>query len=112
MRKLDDAVAKIRDRSSLYWMFYDPDELEDTDTIEVRLDCHSRLASEFQPPSGWDLHRIQGNDSFYIRRQQSTSESNIEEMLCEMLNFASAKGMKFHSWQAGSANLTPDHFHL
>jgi hypothetical protein len=101
MGYLKDAIDKIRDRSSIYWAFYYPAELGDVETVEVRLNGTSEFASEFDPPNGWVLHRIQWSDTFFIRRRQAMNESEIEKMLLEMLRFADEKGMQFHSWDAG-----------
>lgn len=52
MSKLGEAIARIRDRSSILWYFYDPAEAAETKTIEVRLNGSSEQAATFEPPAG------------------------------------------------------------
>lgn len=110
MNKLEDAIAKIWDRSSILWCFYDPAEAAETKTIEIRLNGSPEQAATFEPPAGWTLHRVQWGDTFFIRRRQPMSEARIEGMLCEMLEFAVEHRMQVQSWQTGPG-LTEDGFH-
>lgn len=110
MVQIDKILEEIRDGTSLYWAFYAPDDTGDVEAIEVRLNASIRSAKRFIAPNGWTLHRIQWNDTLFIRRQQQMDREAIEEMLCEMLQFAAVHGMTFHSWQAGPG-LPPDGFH-
>lgn len=110
MQTLDDAIGRIRDRSSLFWGFYDPGECQPTDTVEVRLIGTAEGIATFNPPDGWTVHRIQWGDTVFLRRRQSMAEAAIEAMLCDRLRFAETIRMRFWSWQAGVAHLVPDGF--
>lgn len=109
MSKLESLIASVKDRSSLLWMFYHPDEAANTEIVEIRLNGRDEQAASFIPPSTWNLHRIQWGNTFFVRRQQSMSEPQIEEMLCEMLHFANEHQMQVHSWDTGPG-LAPDGF--
>ena len=91
-------------------MFYHPDEVDDTEIVEVRLNGRDEQAALLIPPPSWNLHRIQWGNTFFIRRQQSMSEPQVEEMLCEMLHFANDHQMQVHSWATGP-DLAPNGFH-
>jgi len=103
------SIASVKDRSSFLWMFYHPDEVAETEIVEVRLNGHDKKGASFIPPTSWNLHRIQWGNTFFVRRHQPMSELQIEEMLCEMLHFANEHQMQVHSWLTGP-DLAPDGF--
>jgi len=110
MTNLDNAIARVKDGSSLYWMFYHPDDVQEYEIVEVRFNGHEGLVNKFIPPIGWTLHRIQWDDTFFIRRLQLMRKQDVEDMLCEMLRFAAKNDAQLHSWEAGG-DLAPDGFH-
>lgn len=110
MNEIESAIAQVRDRSSILWAFYERERAADIAMIEVRLNGSKEQASSFRPPPGWNLHRSQWGDTFFIRRQQTLGEAQIEEMLCAMLRFANEHGMQVQSWDMGP-DLAPDGFH-
>jgi len=97
MTKLEQALNAIKDRSSLLWMFYHPEDVFASQIVEVRLNGRCDQIDTFKPPKGWSLHRVQWGDTFFIRREQLMSEVRIEAMLSAMLHFANKHHMRVHS---------------
>jgi hypothetical protein len=103
MSSLQEAVAHVRDGSSLYWAFYHPeDRQKDPELIEARFNATPEIVERFVPPDGWELERVQWGDTLFIRRQQSLERESVEAMLIELLELASMQGMRLHSWLHGS----------
>lgn len=103
MSSLQDAVASVRDGSSIYWAFYHPeDRQKDPELVEVRLNATPEIVGSFFPPAGWELERVQWGDTLFIRRHQSLEREAVEAMLVELLELAFAQGMQLHSWLHGS----------
>ena len=102
MSSLQQAVAKVRDGSSLYWAFYHPDDPQgDPELVEVRLNATPEIAANFVAPEGWELERVQWGDTLFLRRHQSLEPKAVEAMLVELLELAAARGMRLHSWLHG-----------
>jgi hypothetical protein len=103
MSSLREAVANVRDGSSLYWAFYHPeDRQKDPELVEVRLDATPEIVASFVAPDGWELERVQWGDTLFIRRHQSLEREAVEAMLIELLELANEQGMRLHSWLHGS----------
>ena len=103
MSNLHDALAKVRDGSSIYWAFYGPDDRQcDLELVEVRLNATPEIIAGFVPPGAWQVERIQWGDTLFLRRHQSLEREAVEAMLIELLELAAAKGMQLHSWVHGS----------
>jgi hypothetical protein len=98
MSRLEQAIAKVLDGSSLYWGFYSPESSGVYGTVEVRLNGSPDTVTAFIPPQGWVVDRVQWASAVFLRRQQLLDRSAIETMLVAMLELASAKGMRLHSW--------------
>jgi hypothetical protein len=102
MSSVHEAIARVRDGSSLYWGFYQPDERQrDPELVEVRLNATPEAVAAFVAPQGWELERVQWGDTLFLRRHQSLERDAVEAMLIEMLEFAHASGMRLHSWLHG-----------
>jgi hypothetical protein len=100
---VERGIESIRDRSSPYWAFYDPDKVAgDDELVEVRLNATPGKVEAFVPPPGWTVDRIQWGDTLYLRRRQRLTERDVEEMLVQMLRLAGSLGMQFFSWLHGS----------
>jgi hypothetical protein len=103
MSSLEEAVAQVRDGSSLYWTFYHPEgRQKELEVVEARLNAAPEIMESFVPPDGWDLDRVQWGDALFIRRHQSLERQAVETMLIELLELANAQGMRLHSWLHGS----------
>ena len=103
MSNLHDAVAKVRDGSSLYWGFYHlEDRQADSALVEVRLNATPEIIASFVAPGGWEVERVRWSDTLFLRRHQSLEPEAVEAMLIELLELAAAKGMQLHSWLHGS----------
>ncbi len=101
--RLEEAIRRVRDRSSLYWAFYRAEEEPDGDQeVEIRLDLPTGAAGLFEAPPGWRIHEITSSRALFMRRRQPLSEVGVEEMLIEMLRLAEASSATFHSWAHGS----------
>lgn len=102
MSGFQQAIEKILDGSSMYWMFYHPEERRsDSELVEVRLNATPESVASFVAPQGWELERVQWGDTLFVRRHQSLEREAVEEMLIEMLEFARARRMQLHSWLHG-----------
>jgi hypothetical protein len=102
MSNLHDAVANVRDGSSLYWAFYHPEDRQaDPELIEVRLNATPEIVGAFVAPEGWQVERVRWGDTLFLRRHQSLEPEAVEAMLIELLELAAAKGMHLHSWLHG-----------
>lgn len=102
MSRLRQAVAQVRDGSSLYWMFYVPEDRQgDPEPVEVRLNATPDVVARFVAPEGWAVERGQRGDTLFLRRRQSLEPEAVEAMLVEMLELAAANGMQLHSWLHG-----------
>ena len=103
MSALQNAIAAVRDGSSLYWAFYDPDESRSNpELVEARLNATPEIIAQFTPSQGWSVKRIQWGDTLFLRRHQSLERGAIETMLIELLELAAREGMQLHSWVHGS----------
>ena len=102
MSSLQEAIANVRDGSSLYWAFYHPEDWRDPELVEARLNATPETVASFVAPDGWELERVQWGDTLFIRRQQSLEREAVEAMLIELLELANARGMRLHSWLHGS----------
>jgi hypothetical protein len=103
MSRLQQAIAKVRDGSSLYWGSYCPeDRQEDPEMVEARLNATPEIVADFVTPEGWTLERVQWGDTLFLRRRQSLEHEAVEAMLIELLELAAARGMRFHSWIHGT----------
>jgi hypothetical protein len=101
--RLEEAIRRVRDRSSLYWAFHDPaDSGAGEREVEVRLDLPADEAQRFEAPPGWRVKEIKWGRAFFLRRRQGVSEAEVEEMLIEMLRLAEASSATFHSWAQDS----------
>lgn len=96
--RLEEAIRRVRDRTSIYWAFHDPADGSDEQEVEVRLDLPGGTAQRFEAPPGWRLSEMKWGRSVFIRRRQGISEAEIEEMLVGMLRLAAASSGTFHSW--------------
>ena len=102
MNRLTQALDSVRDRTSLYWAFYDPEEtIGGDELVEVRLDGPAEVAQSLHTPEGWDVHRVERGETVYLRRYQPLTDEAVEAMLIQMLEFAGANGMQLHSWLHG-----------
>jgi hypothetical protein len=102
MSSLQQAVAKVRDGSSVYWTFYDPERRQKgPELVEVRLNATPEIVTSFVPPEGWEVERVQWGDTLFLRRHQSLEREAVEAMLVELLELAAANGMQLHSWLHG-----------
>lgn len=102
MSSLEEALAKVRDGSSLYWAFYDPEnQSNDAEVVEARLNATAEIVASFVAPDGWRLDRVQWGDTLFVSRHQSLEREAIEAMLIELLELANAQGMQLHSWLHG-----------
>ena len=103
MGRLETAIAKVRDGSSLYWGFYEPEHPHrESELVEVRLNARPETVASFVVPAGWTLARVQTGDTLFLRRQQSLERSTVEAMLVEVLQIAAANGLQLNSWLHGS----------
>ncbi|MEA3002151.1 MAG: hypothetical protein QOH81_939 [Sphingomonadales bacterium] len=103
MDHLARAISQVRDRSSLYWGFYDRDiVVGGEEPVEVRLNASPEQVRRFESPPEWRLHRVQWGEVIYLRRHQHLTEGAVEEMLIAMLRLAAGRGFRFHSWIHGS----------
>ena len=103
MSRLDHAVAQVRDGTSLYWAFYDPQDADgDRSEVEVRLNGTKESVSNFIAPEGWQIHRVEEGDTLYLRREQPLDRAAVEDMLIRMLDLAAANRMQLHSWLHGA----------
>lgn len=92
MSNLRDAVAKVRDGSSLYWAFYHPEDRQaDPEIVEVRLNATPEIVADFVAPEGWQVERIQWGDTLFLRRHQSLESEAVEAMLIELLELAALR---------------------
>ena len=97
-----NAVAKVRDGSSLYWAFYHPESgRADPDLVAVRLNATPDIVASFIAPDGWQVKRVQWGDTLFLRRHQSLEPEAVEAMLVEVLELAAARGLQLHSWLHG-----------
>ncbi|MCY7280330.1 MAG: hypothetical protein LH610_05445 [Sphingomonas bacterium] len=102
MSNLQQALAEVRDGSSLYWVFYHPeDRQKDPEIVEVRLNATPEIMESFVTPEGWKLERVQWGDTPFLRRKQSLEREAVEAMLIELLELTAAHGMRLHSWLHG-----------
>ena len=102
MSNLHDAVAKVRDGSSIYWTFYWPeDQQADPELVEARLNATPESLASFVAPQGWQIERVQWGDTLFLRRHQSLEREAVEAMLVELLELAASEGMQLHSWLHG-----------
>lgn len=103
MSSLQEAIANVRDGSSLYWIFYDPEDRQnDPELVEARLNATPAIVASFVAPDGWELERVECGDTLFIRRQQSLERGAVEAMLIELLELANSQGLRLHSWLHGS----------
>lgn len=99
MTSLHRAAEKVRDGTSLYWSFYHPDDRSEAlSLIEVRLNATTELVDGFRTPDGWSLARVQWGDTIFLRRRQILTIETVRDMLLEVLAFAAANDLRFHSW--------------
>ena len=102
MSSLQDAIAQVRDGSSLYWAFYAPEGRQnDPELVEARLNATPEIVEHFVVPDGWEVSRVQWSDTLFIRRRQSLDQKAVEAMLVDLLKLADTQGMQFHSWMHG-----------
>ena len=102
--RLAHAIDNVRDHSSLYWGFYNSDEVVGgEEVVEVRFNASPQKAQTFTPPTGWSVHRVHRGEAVFLRRRQELTDKAVESMLVEMLQLAAAQGMQLHSWMHGSA---------
>jgi hypothetical protein len=102
MSSLQQALAEVRDGSSLYWAFYHPDDRQDdTELVEARLNATPEIVANFVAPGDWELERVQWGDTLFLRRHQSLEPEAVEAMIVELLELAAASGMRLHSWLHG-----------
>lgn len=102
MSSLQQAVADVRDGSSLYWAFYHPEDRKgDPEVVEIRLDATPEIVANFVAPEGWQLDRVEWGDTLFLRKHQSLELEAVEAMLLEVLEHVSARGMRLHSWLHG-----------
>jgi hypothetical protein len=100
--RLHEALAEVRDGSSLYWAFYHPEDRQsDPELVEARLNATPRDVANFVVPEGWNLERVQWGDTVFLRRHQSLERKAVESLLIELLELANARGMQLHSWLHG-----------
>ncbi|MGZ8284340.1 MAG: hypothetical protein ACXW27_07480 [Allosphingosinicella sp.] len=100
--RLEEAIRRVRDRTSLYWAFHDPAEAgAAAQDVEVRLDLPLDGARRFEAPPGWRVREIKWGRAVFMRRRQRVSEAEVEEMLVEMLRLAHAQSGQLHSWTCG-----------
>lgn len=87
MSSLQEAIANVRDGSSLYWAFYHPDDRQnDPEFVEARLDASPDIVASFVAPDGWKLERVQWGDTLFLSRRQSLAREAVEAMLIELLD--------------------------
>ena len=100
MSSLQQAIAEVRDGSSLYWAFYEPDDRQGggSKLVEARLDATPEIVASFVAPHNWKLERVQWGDTLFLRRHQSLEPNAIEAMLIELLELANSGGLRLHSW--------------
>jgi hypothetical protein len=98
MDRLEESIRRVRDRTSLYWAFHDPADGLDEQEVEVRLDLPAEVARRFEAPPGWRVQEIKWGQAVFMRRCQRVSETEVEEMLIEVLRLAASSSGTFHSW--------------
>ncbi len=103
MTGLDDSIQSIRDGTSLYWAFYDPDHVTGNELVEVRFEGVTHSNPAFIAPPGWQIDRIEQNSVMFVRRYQPISRAAVALMLEEMLQHAATHRYRFHSWLHGNA---------
>ena len=103
MKNLIEAIAEVRDGSSVYWMFYHPEILQNNpELVEARLNATPEIVEGFVLPEGWGLDRVQWGDTIFLRRFQSLERDAVEAMIIELLELANKRGMRLHSWLHGN----------
>ena len=102
MSSLQEAIAAVRDGSSLYWAFFRPEDAQAAAEVEVRLNATPESVASFAPVNGWVINRVQWGDTLFLRREQSLERQQVEDMVVEVLELAAANGMTLHLWLHGS----------
>lgn len=105
MDRLSQARTEVRDRTSLYWSFYEPEAAIGADElVEVRLNGSPQAVQSLQPPDPWSVDRVQWGEAVYLRRLLLLSDDEVEAMLIQMLELADATRMQVHSWRTVEAS--------
>jgi hypothetical protein len=99
MGRLETAIAKVRDGSSLCWAFYEPEHPHrEIELVEVRLNARPEPWQASSPPPDGPSPVCNWGDTLFLRRRQPLERSTVEAMLVEVLQIAAPNGMQLHSW--------------
>lgn len=99
MSKIEDAIRAVRDGSSLYWAFWEPEGVSGADIVEVRLNVTASDSETLVLPLVWARFNGRQSGALYLRRCQPLDREAVEQMLVEILTFASDNVL---GWEAAA----------